>query len=96
MQSVVIERARGLFQKELLIKQDLDKLRQEREELIPKLERFKKECDAYLEGKSWDASSKACDRYDEANSNLSHIDQMIEVHKLDLREIEQISDSIGL
>ncbi|WED23214.1 chromosome partitioning protein ParA [Vibrio sp. JC009] len=96
MQTLVIERSRELFQKEYKVKQELQKLREEREKLAPKLERFKKECDIYLDGKSWDASADACDKQDETNSRLSQIDQMIEVHKMDLREIQQIADSVGL
>ncbi|MDG3088169.1 chromosome partitioning protein ParA [Vibrio hannami] len=96
MQSIVLERSRELFQRELTVKQELDKLQREREEILPKLERYKKECDSYLEGKSWDATKKSCDQQDEANSNLSQIDQMIEVHKLDLLEIQKIADSVGI
>lgn len=96
MQSTMLERSRELFQRELNIKQQLTRLQTERESLAPKLERYKKECDLFLEGKSWDASSKSCDLHDEVNSNISQMDQMIEVHKLDLREIEQIADQLGL
>ncbi|WP_375749951.1 chromosome partitioning protein ParA [Vibrio sp. HN007] len=96
MQAIVLERSRELFQRELSIKQELDKLQAEREQILPKLERYKKECDIYLDGKSWDASKESCDKQDEANSNLSQIDQMIEVHKLDLLEIQKIADSVGI
>jgi len=96
MQAAVLERSRELFQRELTIKQRLEVLLQEREALTPKVRRYKKECDIYLEGKSWEASSKSCDKQDEINSELSQMDQMIEVHKLDLREIQQIADRIGL
>lgn len=96
MQSAILERSRELFQREFKIKQDLDELQDERVTLAPKLERYKKECDVYLEGKSWDASAQACDKHDEINSNISQIDQMIEVHKLDLREIQRIADQLGI
>jgi predicted RNase H-like nuclease (RuvC/YqgF family) len=96
MQANIFERSRELFQRELLIKQDLSKLQSERETLEPRLRRYKKECDVYLDGTSFDANSSACDKHDEVNSNISQIDQMIEVHKLDLREIESIANSIGL
>lgn len=96
MQSIVLERSRELFQRELQVKQELANLQTEREQLLPKIERYKKECDIYLEGKSWDASKQSCDKQDEANSELSQIDQMIEVHKLDLLEIEKIADSVGI
>jgi len=96
MQANIFERSRELFQRELLIKQDLTKLQKERDVLEPRLKRFKKECDVYLDGSSFEANSSACDKHDEINSNISQIDQMIEVHKLDLRDIESISDRIGL
>jgi len=96
LQTAVLERSRELFQREFSIKQQLAKLQEEREALAPKLETYKKQCDIYLEGKSWDASSKSCDQQDAVNSELSQIDQMIEVHKLDLREIKQISEQMGL
>ncbi|PWI34121.1 chromosome partitioning protein ParA [Vibrio albus] len=96
MQGVVFERARELFQKELRVKQELDKLQQEREELEPKVARYRKDCDAYLEGNDWDVAENSCDKHDEANSRISQIDQMIEVHRLDLREIQQIASEIGL
>jgi predicted RNase H-like nuclease (RuvC/YqgF family) len=96
LQSTMFERSRELFQRELIIKQELATLRERREVLQPQVERYKKECDIYLEGKSWDAVKDACDKHDEANSKLSQVDQMIEVHKLDLAEISQISEQIGL
>jgi len=96
MQASIFERARELFQRELLIKQELTQLRKKRDVLEPKIARYKKECDIYLAGASFDVNSSACDKYDEVNSNMSQVDQMIEVHKLDLRDIENISDNIGL
>lgn len=96
MQSVVFERARALFHKEIRVKLDLEKLQREREELEPKVHRYQQDCDAYLEGSDWDVAEDACDKHDAANSRLSQIDQMIEVHKLDLREIQQIAGDMGL
>lgn len=96
MQANIFDRARELFQRELLIKQDLTKLQKERDVLEPRLKRFNKECDVYLDGASFEVNSSSCDKRDEINSNISQIDQMIEVHKLDLRDIEGISNSIGL
>ena len=96
MQSVVFERSRELFQRELKIKLELDKLQQERDELEPKVSQYKKDCDAYLEGGNWDVAADSCDKQDEVNSRLSQIYQMIEVYKLDLRQIQQITGEIGL
>ncbi len=96
MQSTMLERSRELFQRELKIKQEVEVLQKERDELVPKLNTLKKECDIYLEGKSWDVSSDSCDKQDEASSRISQIDQMLRVHKLDLEQIKALSEDIGL
>ncbi|HGF7475935.1 TPA: chromosome partitioning protein ParA [Vibrio mimicus] len=96
MQATMLERSRELFQRELKIKQELEALQKERDSLVPKVKVFKKECDIYLEGKSWDAKSDSCDKQDEANSRISQIDQMIRVHQMDLEEIKSLSEEIGL
>ncbi|MEF1309165.1 chromosome partitioning protein ParA [Vibrio mytili] len=96
MQATMFERSREVFQKELKISQALEELEKERQSLLPKIEKLKKQCDVFLEGKSWDVKSDACDKHDAANSRLSQIDQMIEVHKMDLKQIKQISEEIGL
>ncbi|HAS6809140.1 TPA: chromosome partitioning protein ParA, partial [Vibrio parahaemolyticus] len=37
-----------------------------------------------------------CDKHDEANSRLSQIDQLIEVYKMDLKQIKEITSDMGL
>ncbi|WP_275724360.1 chromosome partitioning protein ParA [Vibrio furnissii] len=96
MQATMFERSRELFQKELKIKQEMEAMQKERDALVPALKDLKKECDAYLEGKSWDAKSDSCDKQDEANSRISQLDQMIRVHKMDLEQIKALSEEIGL
>ncbi|HAS7002090.1 chromosome partitioning protein ParA [Vibrio parahaemolyticus] len=96
MQATMFERSREVFQKELKISQDLEALEKEREKLLPKIDKLKKECDVFLEGKSWDVKSDACDKHDEANSRLSQIDQLIEVYKMDLKQIKEITSDMGL
>ncbi|MFM2589756.1 chromosome partitioning protein ParA [Vibrio sp. TBV020] len=96
MQATMFERSRELFQQELKVKQELEALEKEREDLQPKLAKLKKECDVYLEGTSWDAKSDACDKQDEANSRLSQIEQMIRVHKMDLKQMQALSEELGL
>ncbi|CAE6944891.1 hypothetical protein ACOMICROBIO_GDFFDHBD_03274 [Vibrio sp. B1REV9] len=96
IQATLFERSREVFQKELQISQELESLQKERIALLPKIEKLKKECDVFLEGKSWDVKSDACDKHDEANSRLSQVDQLIEVHKMDLQQIKELSDSLGL
>ncbi|MDA0383631.1 chromosome partitioning protein ParA [Vibrio owensii] len=96
MQATMFERSREVFRKELQISQELESLEKERQALLPKIETLKKECDVFLEGKSWDVKSDACDKHDEANSRLSQVDQLIEVHKMDLKQIKEITEDMGL
>lgn len=96
MQATMFERSREVFRKELQISQELESLEKERQALLPKVETLKKECDVFLEGKSWDVKSDACDKHDEANSRLSQVDQLIEVHKMDLKQIKEITEDMGL
>ncbi|MBY8032980.1 chromosome partitioning protein ParA [Vibrio fluvialis] len=96
MQATMFERSRELFQKELKIKQEMEAMQKERDALVPQVKSLKKECDIYLEGKSWDAKSDACDKQDEANSRISQLDQMIRVHQMDLEQIKSFSEEIGL
>ncbi|HAS6346937.1 chromosome partitioning protein ParA [Vibrio sp. IRLE0018] len=96
MQANVFERSRDIFRREMEISQDLEKLEKEREILVPTLEKLKKECEIYLAGTSWDAKSDACDKQDEASSRLSQIDQLIEVYKMDLKQIRSITQDLGL
>ncbi|YCO05014.1 chromosome partitioning protein ParA [Vibrio sp. VNB-15] len=96
MQATMFERSREVFKKEMQISQDLESLEKERESLLPKIEKLKKECDVFLDGKSWDVKSDACDKHDEANSRLSQVDQLIEVNKMDLKQIKEITEDMGL
>ncbi|GLT18595.1 chromosome segregation ATPase [Vibrio zhanjiangensis] len=96
MQVTMLERSRELFQQELKVKQELEALEKERDDLQPKLKQLKADCDLYLAGTSWEAKSDACDKQDEANSRLSHVNQMIRVHQMDLKQIQTLTDELGL
>ncbi|WP_341663884.1 chromosome partitioning protein ParA [Vibrio sp.] len=96
MQATMFERSRELFQQELKVKQELEALEKERDDLQPKLKQLKADCDLYLEGTSWEAKSDACDKQDEANSRLSHVNQMIRVHQMDLKQIKALASELGL
>ncbi|SJL83086.1 chromosome partitioning protein ParA [Vibrio palustris] len=96
LQASVFERSREIFQKELKTKQELEQLQKERDTLEPKIKELKKACDLYLAGTSWDAKSDACDKQDEAKSRLSQLDQMIHVHRMDLKQIQALTSEIGL
>lgn len=96
MQVSLLERSRELFQRELKVKQELEALSKELTELEPKLKSLKKDCNAYLDGTSWDAKSDSCDKQDEASSRISQINQMMRVHQMDLEQIQAISERLGL
>jgi len=96
MQATMFERSRELFQQELKVKMELESLEKERESLLPKIDALKVDCDAYLEGTSWDAKSDSCDKQDEANSRLSQVNQMIKVHQMDLKQMKELSEQLGL
>ncbi|MDN3701787.1 chromosome partitioning protein ParA [Vibrio artabrorum] len=96
MQSTLFERSRELFQKEFQISQELAKLKKERDELDKKLGSLKTACDVFLDGTSWDSKSDACEKQDNANSRLSDIRQMIEVHNMDLKQIKALEEEMGL
>ncbi|MCE0492507.1 chromosome partitioning protein ParA [Vibrio salinus] len=96
IQASVFERSRELFQKELKIKQEVESLKKEKLDLKEKIQGLRKECNAYLEGTSWDAHSDACSKQDEANSRISQIDQLLKVHQMDLKEIKALTDNLGL
>ena len=71
-------------------------MEKERDDLQPKLKQLKADCDLYLAGTSWEAKSDACDKQDEANSRLSHVNQMIRVHQMDLKQIKALASELGL
>ena len=96
MQSALFERSRELFRKELQISQELEKLEKERDTIEQNLGSLKKACDVFLDGTSWDAKSDACEKQDNANSRLSDIRQMIEVHTMDLEQIKALTEEMGL
>ncbi|MFS1491986.1 chromosome partitioning protein ParA [Vibrio splendidus] len=96
MQSTLFERSREVFRKELQISQELEKLEKEKDELEQNLGALKKACDIFLDGTSWDAKSDACEKQDNANSRLSDVRQMIEVHTMDLKQIKTLTEEMGL
>ncbi len=96
LQVSLFERARELFQKEEQIKQQLVALNEQQDQLRPQLDKLADECNLFLEGKSWDAKSDVCSRHDEVSSQVAQNDQLIAIYKLDLKEIEALSDELGL
>lgn len=96
IQATMLERSREVFQKELKVSQELESLTKEREKLIPKIKKLKKECDVYLDGTSWDVKSDVCNKHDQATSRLSQVEQLIEVYTMDLKQIKEMGEDMGL
>jgi chromosome segregation ATPase len=96
IQSSMFEQSQELFKREAELKTEVAKLEQEKSQLTPNLKRWKKDCDLFLEGTSWDAKSDSCDRYDSATSRISQIEQMLKVHNMDLNHIATLKSELGI
>jgi esterase/lipase len=96
LQTTMFDRARELFKKEEQLKQELETLFAEQIKLAPQAEKLNQECNLFLEGKSWEARSDVCERHDEINAKMGQNEQMIAIHQLDLKEIEALSEELGL
>lgn len=96
LQSSVLERSRQVFQRELMVSQELEWLEKERNELSLKLENLKKECDDYLNGTNYNSVDDACIRQDEASARMSEITQLIHVHQMDLKQIKALTEQMGM
>lgn len=96
LQTAMYQRSRELFQKEVKLRQEVERLTEENDANHPKLAKLKSDCDIYLEGKSWDIKSDVCDKQDAVNNLIHQNNQLIEVYKMDLAEIEAIAEQLGL
>lgn len=96
LQSSVLERSRQVFQRELMVSQELERLEKERNQLSLQLENLKKECDDYLNGTNYNGVDDACIRQDEASARMSEITQLIHVHQMDLKQIKALTEQMGM
>ncbi len=96
LQSSLLERSRQVFQRELTVSQELERLEKEKNTLSLKIESLKKECDDYLNGTSFNGVDDACIKQDEANARMSEITQLIRVHQMDLKQIKALTEQMGL
>lgn len=96
LQTTLFDRARELFKKEEQLKQLLEDLLAQQMQLSPQAEKLNKECNLYLEGKSWETRSDVCERHDDINAQMGRNEQMIAIHQLDLKEIEALTEELGL
>lgn len=95
-QNEVLEQSKTFFQKQLTLQQELTKLNEERAKIIPLLNKAVDECQIFLEGKSWDAKSDACDRKEKASTKLKQIDDQIDAKQSKIVAIDSTSEAIGL
>lgn len=95
-QNEVLEQSKTFFQHQLTLQQELTKLNEERAKIIPLLNKAVDECQIFLEGKSWDAKSDACDRKEKASTKLKQIDEQIDAKQSKIVAIDSTSEAIGL
>lgn len=96
LQSSMLERSRQVFQRELMVSQELERLEKEKNDLSQKLDTLKKECDDYLNGTNYNGIDDACVRQDEASARMSEIIQLIHVHQMDLKQIKALTEQMGM
>ncbi|MGX9416146.1 chromosome partitioning protein ParA [Vibrio sp. RC27] len=96
LQSSILDRSRQVFQRELTISQELSRLESEKENLASKLQNYTKKCDDYLTGENYQGNDDACIRQDETSARLSEINQLIRVHQMDLKQIQSLTEQMGL
>ncbi len=96
MQSAILGRSKALFQKEYAIKQELAQQQKQRESLVKQLDHYQKACNTSLNAATWNGDDESCDKQDAVNAKLNQLDQLIEVNKMDLKQIEQITQEMGV
>lgn len=96
LQSSILDRSRQVFQRELTISQELDRMESEKERLASSLNTLTKKCDDYLTDNNYQGNDDACIKQDEASARLSEINQLIRVHQMDLKQIQALTEQMGL
>lgn len=96
MQTSMFGQSQQLFKRETELKAEVAKLNKEKSTLEQNQSKLKQQCDLYLDGTSWDARSDSCERFDDLTARLSQINQMLQVHNMDLKHIESLKQEIGL
>ncbi|CAH0526032.1 chromosome partitioning protein ParA [Vibrio hippocampi] len=96
MQSSMFGQSQEIFKRETELQSEIAKLNKEKQQLEKDKPKLEKQCNLYLEGTSWDARSDSCDRFDDLTARLSQINQMLQVHNMDLTHINALKQELGL
>ena len=96
LQVTMLSRAKELFQRQLQLKEEASALRTKIEITAQNAEQLSEECKTYLNGKSWDTKSDVCQRQEEASAQLQLFKERLQVLDLDIKEIDNISDNLGV
>ncbi|MUK63100.1 hypothetical protein GNP81_05490 [Aliivibrio fischeri] len=96
LQVTMLTRAKQLFQRQLQLKEEASALEVKLEVTTSNEKRLAKECEVYLEGKSWDVKSDVCQRQEAAKKLITQYNDELQLLQMDIKEIDSISESIGM
>lgn len=96
LQLTMLSRAKQLFQRQLQLKEEASALEAKIEVTTNNEKRLAKECEVYLEGKSWDVKSDVCQRQEAAKKQITEYTDELQLLQMDIKEIDSISESIGM
>ncbi|WP_063663254.1 hypothetical protein [Aliivibrio fischeri] len=96
LQVTMLTRAKQLFQRQLQLKEEASALEVKLEVTTSNEKRLAKECEVYLEGKSWDVKSDVCQRQEAAKKLIAQYNDELQLLQMDIKEIDSISESIGM
>lgn len=96
LQLTMLSRAKELFQRQLRLKEMVVVIEQELNTLPTKIKRMRADCQAYESGKGWDNTSDSCDNVDQLKQRRSELNQELDMHNMDIKEIDSISEGLGM
>lgn len=96
LQLTMLSRAKELFQRQLRLKEKVVVIEQELNTLPAKIKRMNSDCQAYESGKGWDNASDSCNNLDKLKQRRSELNQELDMHNMDIKEIDSISEGLGM
>ena len=96
LQLTMLSRAKELFQRQLMLKEKVTVIEQELMTLPAKIKRMKADCQAYESGKGWDNASDSCNNLDKLKQRRSELNQELDMYNMDIKEIDSISEGLGM
>ncbi|OEF19707.1 hypothetical protein [Aliivibrio logei] len=96
LQVTMLTRSKQLFQRQLQLKEEAGDLQVKIDVISGNEKKLAKDCAVYLEGKSWDAKSDVCKKQEKANKQISQLKDELQLLQMDIKEIDSISESIGM